>query len=360
MASAALPPLVSRRTVARSWLSARHPVDGNGECVLDSTHVEREADRHVDGSSSLAGGPAALWTTHIMSSNEPWTIGRLLRWTTDYLKQHGSSSPRLDAEVLLAESKHCQRIELYTSYDELAAEGVLSQFRDLVRRRASGTPVAYLVGQREFYSLPFKVTADVLIPRPETEFLVIALLDLAKPFPSSQTLRVVDVGTGSGIIAICAAKHIPSAHVQAVDCSSAALVIARENCATHQVAQRVELLQGDLLEPIPAAADIDFVVSNPPYVSQAEYDDLAADVRDFEPRNALVAGPTGTEVIERLIPQAADRLKDCGWLLLEISPMIEQRVHDLLTANGCFEPPQTLRDLAGLARVVQAQRRCRN
>ncbi len=291
-----------------------------------------------------------------MSSNEPWTIGRLLNWTTDYLKKNNSASPRLDAEVLLAKSRGCQRIELYTSYDELAPQPVLEQFRELVRLRAAGTPVAYLVGQREFFSLPFKVSRDVLIPRPETEFLVITLLDLAKSYAAEEAIQIVDVGTGSGIIAICVAKHLPSAVVRAVDCSAAALAIAKENCDFHEVSGQVELVEGDLLEPIENIARLDFVVSNPPYVSQSEYDDLSADVREFEPRLALLAGATGREVFERLIPQAADRLKDGGWLLLEISPMIEQDVHRLISQVGHFETPQTVRDLAGLARVVQARR----
>jgi release factor glutamine methyltransferase len=295
-----------------------------------------------------------------MSSNEPWTVGRLLTWTTDYLKRNNSHSARLDAEVLLARARGCQRIELYTSYGELPVEAELEQFRELVKLRARGTPVAYLVGQREFFSMSFKVTPDVLIPRPETEHLVIELLDLAKPSDAAGPLEVVDVGTGSGIIAVCAAKHLPSVHVRAIDCSAAALGVARENCQLHQVSQHVDLLEGDLLEPIAQSGSLDFVVSNPPYVSQSEYEELPADVREFEPKSALVAGEKGTEVIRRLIPQAADRLKDGGWLLMEISPMIEQQVHRLIDAAGGFLAPQTVRDLAGLPRVVKTRREVRD
>ena len=294
-----------------------------------------------------------------MSSNEPWTIGRLLTWTTDYLKRHQSESPRLDAEVLLAKSRGCQRIDLYTSYDQLPAESELDQFRQLVKRRAAGSPVAYLVGEREFFSLPFKVSPDVLIPRPETEHLVIELLDLAKAKGAAGRLELADVGTGSGIIAVCAAKHLPAVHVWAIDRSAAALAVASENCARHGVSDFVQLVEGDLLEPLDQHLSLDFVVSNPPYISQSEYANLPASVRDFEPRQALLAGEAGTEVIQRLIPQAADHLKEGGWLLLEISPMIESDVCGLIDADGRFESPQTVRDLAGLERVVKAQKRQR-
>src|SRR5690349_22822695 len=137
-------------------------------------------------------------------STDSWTIGRLLKWTTDFLKQRGAESPRLDAEVLLAHARGCERIQLYTSFEEDASETLRADFRALVKRRSEGTPVAYLVGKREFYSLPFEVTPDVLIPRPETEHLVVELLDRAKEFPAGTALEIADVGTGSGIIAICA------------------------------------------------------------------------------------------------------------------------------------------------------------
>ncbi len=141
--------------------------------------------------------------------DEVWTVGRLLSWTADYLKKHGSDSPRLDAEVLLAHSLGCERIELYTCFDEQPGDERRSAFRDLVRRRAEGMPVAYLVGHREFFSLSFRVTEDVLIPRPETEHLVVAAIDLTRQVKGHRT--VCDVGTGSGIIAVCLARRSPSA-----------------------------------------------------------------------------------------------------------------------------------------------------
>jgi release factor glutamine methyltransferase len=289
------------------------------------------------------------------SPSETWTIGRLLTWTADYLKQHGAASPRLDAEVLLAMAAGCQRIDLYTRFDEPAPETLRTSFRELVRRRAEGMPVAYLVGRREFYSLSFRVTPDVLIPRPETELLVVALLDRARPRVAAGALSVADVGTGSGIIAICAAKYLPTARVTAIDISPQTLAVARANAEDLKVAERIELIEGDLLAGLPADRRFNFIVSNPPYVSQAEFDALARDVQQFEPRGALVAGPTGTEVIQRLIPQARERLAPCGMLLIEISPMLEQPVRALFEAAGCWRLEPTIKDLAGHARVIAAQ-----
>ena len=308
-----------------------------------------------------------------MSAGETWTILRLLTWTTQFLTDRGADSPRLDAEILLAEARGCRRIDLYTAFDEVPADDVRTRFRALVRERAEGKPVAYLVGRREFYSLSFRVTPDVLIPRPETELLLIRLLDLiqerakhaatvpsdaeAQPATADVLMRIADVGTGSGILAICAAVRAKNCRVTAIDISPAALEVARANAAEHRVQDRIEFVVGDLLAGLPAGARFDFVVSNPPYVSESEWTTLAREVRNFEPRRALVAGPRGTAVIERLVPQAAERLVSGGWLLTEISPMIEAEVRRMIEADTRFESVATIKDLAGLARIVQARRK---
>jgi release factor glutamine methyltransferase len=289
---------------------------------------------------------------------DEWTIGRLLAWTTEYLAEHGSESARLDAEVLLAHARGCKRIELYTSFDEPAGDALRTKFRELVRRRAEGVPVAYLVGHREFYSLDFHVTPEVLIPRPETEHLVVALLDKIKERAAEpREITLADVGTGSGIIAIAVARHAPRVRVTALDISAAALAVARDNAARLGVADRVELVESDLLTAIEPERRFDFIASNPPYVSTAESASLARDVREHEPKLALEAGETGLAVIERLIPQAADRLASGGSLLLEISPMLQNRVESLLDAEPRLSRGATIKDLAGLARVVVAKRR---
>jgi release factor glutamine methyltransferase len=296
--------------------------------------------------------------------SESWTVLKLLTWTTDFLKQRGSESPRLDAEVLLASAKSCDRIMLYTAFDEVVADDIRTKFRELVKRRADGVPVAYLVGQREFYSLRFKVTPDVLIPRPETEFVVIAALDhvardsVAGVPPRNDGLQVADVGTGSGAIAVSIAKHAPAARVTAIDISPAALAVARENAKAHGVADRLDFIEGNLLAQLPPEPTFAVIASNPPYVSDGEYVALVPQVKDHEPKLALVAGPTGTEVIERLIPQAAERLLPGGLLAMEVSPMIAPRVVEIIAADGRFEPATIIKDLAQQARVVTALR-CR-
>lgn len=307
------------------------------------------------------------------SATEAWTIGRLLGWTTDYLAKQGADSPRLDAEILLAHARGCQRIELYTAFTDPASDDLREKFRGLVKQRAAGMPVAYLVGRREFYSLSFRVSPDVLIPRPETEFAVIEVLDrighrpaksqatapdaAAPPTSSERSLEIADVGTGSGAIVVSLAVHAPQCRYTAIDVSPAALQMARQNAADHGVAQQIEFLEGDLLAGLPADKKFDVIVSNPPYVSEAEFVDLPRDVRDYEPRVALVGGPTGAEMIERLAKQAAEHLTPGGWLVVEISPMIEARVVGLLAAHGGYEPAVVRKDLAGLARIVSARRR---
>ncbi len=292
-----------------------------------------------------------------MPETEQWTVGRLLSWTTDYLTRSGAGAARLDAEVLLAEARHCQRIDLYTAYEEVASDEVRTAFRELVRRRAEGVPVAYLVGNREFYSLPFFVNPDVLIPRPETEFVVIAALDWAKQSAvADRQIDVLDVGTGSGVIAVCIARHLPGSQVTAVDVCPAALNVARRNVKKHELDERVTLLQSDLLDSVPSDRMFDIIVSNPPYVSRQEYDQLDDGVRLNEPKKALLAGETGTEVILGLIDQAGSRLRPGGILAVEVSPMIAQATQSILEQDARYEKIQVVNDLAGLARVVQAQR----
>jgi len=296
------------------------------------------------------------------TTDEPWTIGRLLAWTIDYLGRHGAENPRLDAEVLLAAARGCRRIDLYTAYGEEASEAVRTAFREMVRRRADGTPVAYLVGHKEFYSLEFDVTPDVLIPRPETELLVVALLDHAKMHvtdggPADLPLDIVDVGTGSGVLAVCAAKYVSGARIVAIDLSTAALAVARRNAEKHGAADRVQFIESNLFANVPADAQFDVVVSNPPYVSTAEMAELPPDVKNHEPHLALAAGERGTDVIAPLIGQAAERLRPNGVLLIEISPMIVATVEQLVREQPSLEFGKTIRDPAGHTRVIQATKK---
>ena len=291
------------------------------------------------------------------TADEPWTIGRLLAWTIEYLRQQHADNPRLDAEVLLAAARDCRRIDLYAAYGEEAPEPLRTKFREFVRRRAQGEPVAYIVGHKEFYSLEFEVTKDVLIPRSETESLVVALLDQVKARGQNDaSLDVADVGTGSGILAVCIAKYVETAKVTAIDVSPAALAVAKRNSEKHGVANRVTFFESDLFAAVPTDATFDFVISNPPYVSTAEMAELPIDVRNHEPHLALAAGEHGTEVIARLFEQTADRLRPGGVVICEISPMIATAVESLVRNQGTFNLLPTLRDPSGHARVIQAAR----
>jgi release factor glutamine methyltransferase len=290
------------------------------------------------------------------TQSEPWTILRLLQWTTDHLKRHGSTSPRLDAEVLLANARGCQRIDLYTAFSEEPDESVKAAFREMIKRRAAGEPVAYLVGKKEFYSLSFRVSKDCLIPRGETEHLVVECLDRAKKLDRvHEPIRIADVCTGSGCIAVSIAKHLKQADVTAIDLSCEAIEIAKSNVRDHGLEDRVHVVLGDLLEPVPASS-LDFVCSNPPYVSEAEFEQLDRSVREHEPRMALVSGLNGTEMIGRLAEQAVEKLLPGGWFICEFSPMIADSVTESLIASHRWSNVSCVRDLAGQKRLVIAQK----
>jgi release factor glutamine methyltransferase len=291
-----------------------------------------------------------------MSTDEVWTINRLLTWTADYFKKQQIEQPRLEAEVLLGHALGCERIQLYTRFGEIVPDDQRVRFREFVKQRVSGMPVAYVVGKKEFYSLPLSVTRDTLIPRPETEHLVIAVLDAIKATPQAAPHQVVDVGTGSGAVALAVAKHAKTAHVLAIDQSPGALEVARQNAASLGLSQ-VQFAPGDLLSGVEAKPRFFAVAANLPYVSESEFAQLDKSVKDFEPTSALVSGPEGTELIARLIPQAAERLVPGGLLALELSPMIAARVMDLVNADGRFEPAAVIKDLAGHQRIVTARRK---
>ena len=285
-----------------------------------------------------------------MTAEETWTVNRLLTWTRGFFQNKGIEKPKLEAEILLAYAMKIKRIELYTAFESEPTEPQRTVFRDLVKRRGNGEPAAYLTGAKEFYSLLFKVDRNVLIPRPETEDLVLQTLDILKTYSEETAPTIADVGTGSGIMAVTLAKQFASAKIIAVDISAKALNIARSNAEMHGVAGRIEFRQSDLLENVPETLDI--VVSNPPYVSQSEYDALPADVKNFEPKAALLAGAKGTEIIERLIPQAAERLRPGGHLLMEVSPMIADSVAEYLSG---WNDIQILPDSAGRPRIVSGR-----
>lgn len=286
-------------------------------------------------------------------TDDVWTVGRLLVWTTDFLKNRGGESPRLDAEVLLAHARQTDRVALYTSYEEEVDEIVRGQYRELVKRRADGWPVAYLVGRREFYSLSFEVTPDVLIPRPETEHLVMLATDWGKQ-RSDAALQVVEVGTGSGVIAVCLAKYLPQATIYATDISEAALQVAQRNAVTHGVADRIEFAVEDLAAPERLAA-CQLLVSNPPYIGRVEANQLTREVRDHEPESALFGGQRGDEFSARLLRRAAEDLPAAATVLLEINAGLSSEMLELARSIPQFAAASVHKDLAGRPRVLQLE-----
>ena len=297
-------------------------------------------------------------TSTSTTQSDPWTILRLLQWTTEHLKKSGSPSPRLDAEVLLAHARGCERIVLYTAFAEEPDETVKAKFREVVKRRAQGEPVAYLVGKKEFYSLPFQVSKDCLIPRGETEHIVVECLDRAKPILAAEPTKhlcIVDACTGCGCIAVSVAKHLHQCTITAIDLSPAAVAIAKANVEHHQLNDRISVVASNLLDSV-ADDSVDFVLSNPPYVSEAEYAKLDKTVREHEPRMALVGGASGMEIIEELASQAAKKLVPNGWFICELSPMIADQVESHLASTNQWTTITIVKDLARLKRLVVAQR----
>ena len=295
----------------------------------------------------------------------PWTVARLLAWTRDHLRHHGVESPRLCAEILLAHAMDCERIHLYTRFDTVPGEGVLTPFRAAVREAVTGRPIAYLIGTKEFFSLTFEVTPDVLIPRPETEILVERTIDRVRH--SNGALRsILDLGTGSGCIAVSLAKHLPDTQVYASDVSEPALAVARRNAERHGVLDRIHLACGDLFDPWSPAPGggsahdnvppFDVIVSNPPYVATSADTPVADDVRRYEPEVALFAGPDGLETIRRIVAAAPRHLSAGGHLLMEVAFDQADKLRGLLD-NPIWQDIVAYRDAAEHERVVHARRR---
>ena len=288
-------------------------------------------------------------------ATEQWTLKRLLDWTKDYFEKVGSDSSRLDAEVLLAEALQCQRIELYTRFEEVPPTDTLTEYRAWVKRRGAGEPVAYIVGHKEFYSINFDVTPNVLIPRPETEHIVVAAIEAAKSIEDSP-IRIIDVGTGSACVAIAIAKHIETSIIAATDASTDALEVARSNAAKHEVTDRVRFFTGDLLDALPAGSKpVHLIVSNPPYIGRAEIDTVEETVLKYEPEMALFGGEQGTEIIQRLVDQSVDMLLPGGKLIFENSPAVFDQCLEIVEQSR-LNLAESIKDFAGLRRVIVAEK----
>jgi len=291
-------------------------------------------------------------------------------------------SPRMNAELLLLFTLGCDRAFLYGHPERELTEDEQSRYEEALGLRSKGIPAQYITGHQEFWGMDLIVSPAVLIPRPETEHVIERVLELTASSkdwtggpalhgaegtpvppiaesslgrlasPPARNMRIIDVGSGSGCIALALAKELPEAEIHATDISPEALEIAEANAARHQMTSRIQFHDTDLLKSLPLSY-FDFVVSNPPYVGESEVDTVQLEVRKFEPRNAVFAGPTGLEVIERLIPEARKTLKPGGWLVVEISGTIAERVVGLLSG---WENVDLTNDLQGIPRVVSAKR----
>lgn len=277
-----------------------------------------------------------------------WNIRDLLTWTTGYFQDKGIPQPRLEAEVLLAHALEKDRVYLYTAYDAPVDRDERDRLRGYIQRRIKHEPVAYITGYKEFMSLPFRVTPEVLIPRPETELLVEKAIELTSEF--SDEVRICDVGTGSGAIAVSLAYYLPRAVITAVDINIPSLEVARCNADINKV--NIQLYHGDLLSPLEEET-LNLIVANLPYISEQEYLQLEPGVKEYEPSLALKGGKDGLDVYRRLLPQALAKLDNGGYLLMEISPHQSTQIHEITCG---FNEVEIIKDLSGHDRIVKARK----
>ena len=285
-----------------------------------------------------------------MAEEKIWTIGRLLQWSESFFREKGIETPRLDAEVLLAHVLEKPRIYLYVHYDQPLDPEELAAYRGFVRRRAAREPVAYLVGEREFMGLTFAVSPAVLVPQPDTEALV---SEARKRLQGKSGVRIADVGTGSGAIALSLLHALPDLTAAAVDVSAAALKVARENADRFGLTDRVMFYEGDLLAPL-LGQTFDAVLSNPPYIPQGDIAALPPEVQ-AEPRLALDGGADGLDFYRRLVREAVAFLCPDGFLAVEAGRGEAAVISELARTNGWIEVEIT-KDLAGIDRVVTMRR----
>ncbi len=282
-----------------------------------------------------------------MAQHEKWTSLKILAWTKDYLLSKGIENARLEAEWLLCSVMALDRVGLYLQYDKPLSDSELALYRELIARRGRREPLQHLLGSQEFYGLDFEVSPDVLIPRHDTEVLVSEALARQ---PGARS--VLDIGTGSGCIAIALQKQLSQSTVTATDISGAALAVARRNAS--RLGSSIEFLPGSLFLPV-SGRRFDLIVSNPPYIPTVDIAALEPEVRDYDPRAALDGGSDGLDIYRVLIPSAAEYLNPEGWLLVEIGIDQANDIEHLFRCSGCYNEPIIARDPGGIERVVGAQ-----
>lgn len=280
-------------------------------------------------------------------------VFKVLNQTALNFQEKGVCSSRLDAEVLLSAYLKTDRSGLYANYERLITDEELNEFSRWVERRQKGEPVAYITGRKEFWSLSFEVNPEVLVPRPETELLVEEILRACSEATDRET-AILEVGTGSGAISVSVASDFKKAYIVATDTSIEAIKVAIKNAANNGVTERISFLHGNLFEPVSGKFDI--IVSNPPYISEEEFERLPVEIRNFEPKGALLAGPDGTEFHYDLIREGGHYLKSGGWLFLEIGAGQKGAVEDMLRRNKVYDSIGFRTDYGGTERVAMARR----
>jgi release factor glutamine methyltransferase len=286
--------------------------------------------------------------------NNAMIVYDILNESAKILEAADIPSAKLDAEILLSFCLGCDRLEFLKNPEIQLDQTQLTAFKKLINRRLRWEPVAYIIGRKNFWTFSLEVNKDVLIPRPDTEVIVEEILNIAKKTVSTR-INILDIGTGSGAIAIALACEIPHASIMATDISLTALDVARRNACSLGIQNKIDFRQGDLLEPVKGIFDI--IASNPPYIGAREYEELPEGVRAFEPREALLAGKSGLEFYEKLIYQAEGYLEKNGWLLLEIGARQEKDVRRIMETSGFYNNIEIRRDYAGLPRVIKARRK---
>ncbi len=298
-----------------------------------------------------------------------WTVIKILKWTSKYFQEKGVSEPRASAEVLLAHALGLSRLDLYLRHDQPLSPEELSRFRGLVKRRAAGEPTAYLTGHKEFWSLDFQVTPAVLIPRPETEVLVEAALDALRGAdrisPSAENRKPqtenplwgLEIGVGSGALVTVLAKKLPDMTWAATDISHAALKVARENARRHGVAERLNFIQGNLFSWLKPGPLFTLIAANLPYVSESEWQALPRDIREYEPKQALLGGKDGLALLKPLAREAHRYLRPGGWLVLEVGLGQAEIIKELLHRAEVYDRLELWQDYQGIDRVIRARRR---
>ena len=293
----------------------------------------------------------------MVNTQTPWTTKRLLDWTSEFLTRFDIDQPRLCAEILLAHVLSCQRLDLYLRFDQCPSDTQRTSYRDLVRRCSNHEPTAYLTQNANFYSLQLHVSPDVLIPRPETELLVDQAIEFLRSNTDCKNPCVLDLCTGSACIAIALAANNEKAQILATDKSSLALTIAQKNVTTHNLTDRVTLMESDLFAALDSQQhQFDLIVTNPPYIAADEYEKLPPNVRNFEPAQALLAGPDGLDIIRNILRDANRFLKINAPLMTEIAYNQTDAVIALFEQSGYLEKIETVKDHLGHHRIVKARK----